>query len=267
MPLCHGFACQYPDHARRFRTLGAREDQLLTTGSVKFDVALPADHAGRVAALGTSLGLGNRSVWIAASTHEGEEALVLHAHRGVLAEHPDALLVLVPRHPSRTDDVARLVANAGFSCARLSKQLGDAQQERGAEVLLGDTMGDLLYLYGISHVAFIGGSLVEVGGHNPIEAAVCGLPLATGPHTHNFDDVIAAFAAADCLDRVSDGTQLGGAVIARLADPTAREAAGVRAMDVVRSNRGASERLVHLLTECLAGAAEAPTSDASSVGG
>jgi 3-deoxy-D-manno-octulosonic-acid transferase len=273
-------ACQYPDHARRFRALGAQDEQLLITGSVKFDITLPDDHAARVTTLHAVLGLAGRPVWIAASTHDGEEGAVLSAHRAIRDQHPGALLILVPRHPSRATQVAGLVAEAGLSCAHLSALPSSRAEEQateanarvtartqpvapqdvhrpahgdrperldGVDVLLGDTMGELLYLYGLSAVAFIGGTLVSVGGHNPIEAAVCGQPLVMGPHTHNFEDVVASFTAGDCLTRVTGGAELGRAVAGWLADPAARAAAGERAMQVVRANQGATERLLDLL--------------------
>jgi 3-deoxy-D-manno-octulosonic-acid transferase len=249
-------ACQYPDHAARFRALGAPPERLLTLGSVKFDVSLPADHVRRVRALRAAWLPDDRPAWIAASTHDGEETVVLAAHRVVRERHPRALLILVPRHPSRADAVSRLVESAGFRCGRLS-----AKAPSTPDVLVGDTMGELLYLYGLSAVAFVGGSLVGVGGHNPIEAAVCRQPLLMGPHTHNFDDVVAAFVAAACLTIVAGDAELAAAVSAYLSDGPGRERAAENAAAVVRDNRGASDRLLALLRTQLAGAG------AASVGG
>jgi 3-deoxy-D-manno-octulosonic-acid transferase len=238
-------ACQYPDHARRFVDLGAAPERVLTYGNVKFDLALPCDHAERVRALRDHLGMTGPPVWIAGSTHVGEEARALAAHRRVLEQHPAARLILVPRHPARADSVAALCREAGFSVARRS---APGPADAGADILLGDTMGELLYLYGLADVAFVGGSFADVGGHNPIEPALCGRPVLMGPVTRNFDDVVAAFLDAGCLRIVADGAELGHAVRLWLADPTERAALGARARQVVADNAGASERLRRLLT-------------------
>ena len=113
---------------------------------------------------------------------------------------PELLLILVPRHPERRGEVGTLIDQAGFSQAWMS----EVSAPVGRDVVLGDTMGELLYLYGLADVAFLGGSLVSVGGHNPIEAAVCRVPLLMGPETFNFPDVVAAFADAGCLQLVAD---------------------------------------------------------------
>ena len=119
-------------------------------------------------------------MWIAASTHDGEDEIVLDAHRRLLEKSPDALLILVPRHPQRFDSVAEL-ASDGLVMRRMTDTSGSQ-----AQVILGDTMGQMIYLYGVAQIAFIGGSLVAHGGHNPIEAAATGLPLIMGPHDFNF---------------------------------------------------------------------------------
>ena len=129
-----------------------------------------------------------------------------------------------------------------------------ADSREPADVIVCDTMGQLQTLYGLSDVAFIGGSLVPVGGHNPIEAALCGQPLVMGPHTWNFDEVVAAFADADCLTRVESATQLASAVVAAFEDDRVRAAAGTQALQVVEQNRGATARLLALLRSRIAAA-------------
>jgi 3-deoxy-D-manno-octulosonic-acid transferase len=237
-------ACQYPDHAERFLALGAPPDRVGVLGSVKFDVRLPADHAARVRDLRQRWDIGDRPVWIAGSTHPGEEEIVLAAHELLKARLPDLLLILVPRHPERRADVGSLIDSAGFSQAWMSEVSAPA----GRDVVLGDTMGELLYLYGLSDVAFLGGSLVPVGGHNPIEAAICRIPLVMGPETFNFPDVVAAFSDAGCLHLITDAETLAAQVGDYLEDSTARQTAGAAAAEVVRANGGATDRLLELLS-------------------
>jgi 3-deoxy-D-manno-octulosonic-acid transferase len=224
--------------------LGAPPENVAALGSVKFDVLLPADHESRVMRLQESWNLQSRKVWCAGSTHEGEEAVVLDAHRAVLDRFPEALLILVPRHPSRVDDVVRLLEERNFVHARQSL---DDPVDAHVKVVLADTMGELLYLYGLSRVAYLGGSLVSVGGHNPIEAAVCGQPLVMGPETFNFPEVIAAFTDAGCLSLVRNDSELARVVTGYLADAELTSLHGQAARRVVLENRGAAQRLVNLL--------------------
>ena len=254
-------ACQYPDHAARFRQLGADPARIEVLGNVKFDVTLPADHAARITALRAGWRLEHRPVWIAASTHEGEESLALEAHRLLRARFSDAVLILVPRHPSRAGSVAAAVEAADLNCVRTSAEtsafpegrtdpVSDAATAEDAPVavVLGDRMGELLYLYGLADIALLGGSLVPVGGHNPIEAAVCGLPMLMGPHRFNFTDVALAFEAADCLHQVNDAESIAGALIDCFGQPERARKEGARARQVVAENAGATERLRSLLT-------------------
>jgi len=234
-------AAQYPEHAQRFIELGAPKEIVDVVGNVKFDVELPGDFADRVAALRQRWGAHDRPVWIAASTHAGEDEIVLNAHRRVLERLPEALLILVPRHPERFDDVAQAASN-GLNTQRMT-----GASSTLAQVIVGDTMGQLIYLYGVAQVAFIGGSLVEHGGHNPIEPAAVGLPLLIGPHDFNFTTVIETFAAAQCLHRVSDASSLANSVSVLLEDTARREAESARARAVVSSNAGATERIAQRL--------------------
>lgn len=250
----HFIACQYPAHAERFLALGASPSETGVLGSVKFDVVLPEDHEDRVRQLSGDWSLAGRPIWIAGSTHPGEESVVLAAHRIIRERIPGALLILVPRHPERRDEVARLIDQAGFSQAWMSR--GESPLDR--DVMLADTMGELLYLYGLARVAFLGGSLASVGGHNPIEAAICNLPLVMGPETFNFPDVVAAFSDAGCLHLATDAESLAALIADYLNDEVKRKTAGAAAARVVAENTGALNRLLALLRAEIRAAAGAP---------
>ncbi len=238
--------CQYPETARRFEALGADNAKLEVTGSIKFDLDIPSDLDSEVERLRQEWAP-DRPAWIAGSTHPGEEEVVLSAHEQLLRRFPNLLLVLVPRHPRRVDDVEALCARAGLSSVRLS---GGPSGEKKTEALIVDVMGQLLYWYGVAQVAFLGGSLVPVGGHNPIEAAVHGIPMLMARYRFNFAEITQQFAEAGCLTSV-DADSLAGAVADLLADPERRRAQGRAAREVIEANRGASDKLLARLEEII----------------
>lgn len=232
-------AVQSQAEALRFITLGVAREQLQVTGSIKFDFR--ADPTLLQQAADLRARWGERPVWIAASTHAGEDEQVLRAHQTVLQALPDALLILVPRHPERFDAVARQVQDAGLAAVRRSSgQLPAADQQ----VLVGDTMGELVMLYACADVAFVGGSLVPNGGHNYLEPAALGLPVLSGPHHFNFTEISELLEGAGALQVVSDEQALASAVQALLEDASARERAGAAGRAVVQDNQGALERLL-----------------------
>lgn len=232
-------ACQYPDHAARFIALGAPRDRVHVLGSVKFDVVLPEGILETAQRVRAEWGITDRPVWIAASTHAGEEAMVFAAHRALSARFPRLLAIVVPRHPARFDSVVKLAVETGLETVRLS---AEAPAVARADVLIGDVMGRLLELYALADVAFVGGSLVPHGGHNPIEPAALGLPIVMGAHDFNFADVAALFERAGCLRRANDAGTLADQVARLLSDPHRRAAEGGIAQRVVADNRGATER-------------------------
>jgi 3-deoxy-D-manno-octulosonic-acid transferase len=241
-------AAQAEDDARRFVSIGAAPRTVTVTGSIKFDVEIDSALRLAAASLRTSLGA-TRPIWIAASTHDGEDSQVLAAHRAVLAQYPEALLILVPRHPERFAQVAAEVTAAGFRLARRSA----GEEAPAAEVYLGDTMGELLLLYGAADLAFVGGSLIERGGHNPLEPAAWALPVITGPQVFNFEVIYAALQAGNGLLRVADGDGLARAVLSLLADPQLRQQTGSNALAIVAANRGVLESVLAGLVARLPG--------------
>lgn len=239
MASLHRLLVQTEAEARRFRDLGAREDAVRVTGSIKFDLDL--DEALRQRAEELRTRLGERPLWLAASTHPGEDEAVLRAHGAVRRVHGDALLMLVPRHPERFDTVADQVGAAGLSLARRSRE---QWPEADTAVYLADTMGELLMLFGTCDLAFVGGSLVPVGGHNLLEPAAWEKPVLTGPHLHNFERIAALLEEAGGLSPVADEHELAERVTELLSLPEKRKEQGRAAATVVEAHRGALGRVV-----------------------
>lgn len=243
--LSHGIiiAAQSEKDADRFRSLGASPVRTWVTGNIKFDIELPDDLAERGMEF-RRRHFGDRPVWIAASTHDQEEQQVLAAHRELMQSHPDLLLVLVPRHPERFSIVADLINKGGFtSVARTEDRPCDAD----TSVFLGDTMGEVPLFYAASDVAFVGGSLVPIGGHNLLEPAALGLPLVSGPHVYNAQEISDMFIDLGACHIVDGTAQLAAAVDELLENPQDAAEQGGRGLAIVRQNRGALARLLTLL--------------------
>ena len=205
------FAMQSEEDARRIRELGASSQRILVTGNVKYDLA-PAPPFADTARLSTAAA--GRAVFVAASTGPGEEEIVLDAWESV---EPRPLLVIAPRRPERFDEVARLVESKGFAVVRRSEPgLGPSPQPspagRESPVYLLDSVGELASLYGQASLAFVGGSLIPTGGHNPIEAWAQGVPVLVGRHTESFRDITDAGERQGILERVADGPALASAL-------------------------------------------------------
>ncbi|WP_108446169.1 lipid IV(A) 3-deoxy-D-manno-octulosonic acid transferase [Halomonas denitrificans] len=233
----HWLAAKSDEDAERFHALGMPAERSAVVGSLKFDLAV--DDATREVSERLRARLGDRPVWVAGSTHPGEDEQLLAAHARLRAQRPEALLVLVPRHPRRFDDVAELCAREGLEVARRSR--GEWPGDDTA-VYLGDTMGELLALYGAADLAFVGGSLVPIGGHNLLEPAALGVPVLTGPALANFLDVAEALREAEALVEVADGEALGEALGRLFDDAAERRRLGEAGLGVVAANRGALER-------------------------
>jgi 3-deoxy-D-manno-octulosonic-acid transferase len=239
----HGLSCvaaQTESDAARLRQFGARNVHV--TGSVKFDVTPPDAALSKGVALRAQIG--SRPVLLCASTREGEEGLILDA---LLALEPaDALLIIVPRHPQRFDDVARMVAARGLTVTRRSA-LGDVPLAAEVRVLVGDSMGEMFAYYAACDVAFIGGSLLPLGGQNLIEACALGKPVLLGPYTFNFNAVSEDAIAAGAALRVPDAVHMLRAGMHLLHANSERAAMGAKALGFAQQHRGATARTMALL--------------------
>lgn len=236
-------AAQTREHARRLIHLGAPPERVTVTGNLKFDVTVPASAREQGEALRGAIGP-ERPVWVAASTRDGEEELVLRAFDEVRRQLPDALLLLVPRHPERFQRVATLCRDRGYSVVLRSSE---APCGAGVQILLGDTMGELYVFYAAADVAFVGGSLVPLGGQNVLEPAALGLPVLVGPHTFNFEQIVQQLVARRGLYQVADPQLLADTVIELLERPEQRAEMGRQALALMEANRGATDRVMALV--------------------
>ena len=226
--------------------LGASPDRVRAGGNLKAGAdPLPIDDAA-LAQMRDALG--PRPIWVASSTHIGEEQPVLTAHNALLQQHPDLCLVLVPRHPERSDEVADLIAKAGLSYARRSK---GEQPSAGTQVYLADTMGELGTWYALSPIVFLGGSLEPIGGHNPFEVARAGAAVITGPGYHNFAETFPPMIAAKGAVEVHGADQLNGAVSHWLTQPEALQQAQQAAAEFATQQSAVLDGLIEMLIDQL----------------
>jgi 3-deoxy-D-manno-octulosonic-acid transferase len=239
---CTWVGAQSAADAQRFEALGVPPERLTVVGNIKFDRQLPAQALERGAQLRARYAAG-RPVWIAGSTHAGEECIVLAAQRRLCTERPSTLLVMAPRHAPRFDEAAAGVRSAGLTCQRRSSGPPPAE----FQVLLLDTLGELTDFYAAADVAFVGGSLVPVGGHNLLEPAALGLPVLTGPAQFNAPELARVLREHGALTIVRDEQQLSAALSALLAEPERRAAQGAAGRAAIEANRGALARLMGLI--------------------
>jgi 3-deoxy-D-manno-octulosonic-acid transferase len=231
-------AAQTDDDAARLRDLGARE--AVVSGNLKFDIAPPPEQialAGRFREMA-----GSRPVWLAASTRDGEEALILHAFRETAPQH--VLLLLVPRHPQRFDAVAALVRNSGLKLQRRSE---NSQVEDSTRVWLGDSLGEMFAYYATADCALIGGSLLPYGGQNLIEACAVGCPVLVGPHTENFKQVAEDALARGAALRVRDAADWAARAAELMDDETARQRMGEAGRSFSAAHKGAAVKVLQLV--------------------
>jgi 3-deoxy-D-manno-octulosonic-acid transferase len=240
-------AAQGEGDAERFRALGAAAERTHVTGNLKFDLTLPPDIGERGRALREQYAP-SRAIWVAGSTHGGvEEEALLAAQRRVIAAHSGTLLVLAPRHPNRFEEVATWLERQGVAFARRSRASAPPAAGQACSVLLLDTLGELLYFYAAADVAFVGGSLAPIGGHNLLEPAALGLPILTGPNNSNGEDVARLLLECGAAKIVRNEVELGARVAELLSDQALRMDMGARGLAAVERNRGALEKLMSLI--------------------
>jgi 3-deoxy-D-manno-octulosonic-acid transferase len=246
------FCMQSEESARRIVDIGAEPDKVVVTGSLKFDsmdVDSPAHDRGRNRVLRYFRIAGDRPVLIAASTHKGEDEAVLEVFQRIRARVPDTLLIIAPRKPERFDDVEQLARRGGWNVARRSELRVDAEPRHDIVVL--DVIGELAQLYQVATAVFVGGSLVDQGGHNIIEPAVFGKAIVFGPHMQNFAEIARAFLENEAAIQVRSARELEHALLGLLNDPVRRASLGAAARALVEANRGARGKTMTAIAKVL----------------
>lgn len=242
-----GIAAQGEHDAERFIRLGADTGRLSVTGNLKFEQRVPPSLFERAEVLRRDWGVG-RPVWIAASTHEGEDELLLDVFEQLRRQYPDCLLVLVPRHPERFAGVAELSRTRGYETLLRSEQRPCTP---ATAVFVGDSMGELPLFYAASDVAFVGGSLVHHGGHNLLEPAALGIPVVTGPAVFNFKEITQLLLDAGACEQVENSLELERVVARWLGDANERHRVGQCGKQVVEKNRGALQAVLDMVSRYL----------------
>lgn len=237
-------ATRGPLDTERFLSLGMPVQRLRTLGNIKFDQRLP----GRSSTVSRKTMLGDRPVWLAASTHEGEEEQILHVHQQLMADFPDLLLILVPRHPERFQEVIQFCTTRSLKITLRSE---NRSPEHGIHVWIGNTMGEMQYWYGLADLAFVGGSLVPVGGHNPLEPGAFGLPVVSGPYVFNFQELYEEMKRRDLVWMVQDASALVEQMVFLLTHSAVRRENGNALRSFIESQSGTTHRLLSWVEELL----------------
>ncbi|HEA17832.1 MAG TPA: 3-deoxy-D-manno-octulosonic acid transferase [Pseudoalteromonas prydzensis] len=245
MTSISALASHNKNDATRFIELGLDAKKVHITGSIKFDIKPTSEQLDKVDTLKSQYNK-QRFIWVAGSTHPIEHELILTAHQRLLEIAPDALLVIAPRHPEQFDKVATLLEDSTLSFSRRSKN--NYQNE---QVLLADTLGELQCLYGMANISYIGGSLIERGGHNPLESAAFSVGILSGPHTYNFNHVYPQLITLGGCVQVSDATSLAEQLIKLYQQPVICQQLGLQAAQCVANNQGAIAKTIHIINEYL----------------
>jgi 3-deoxy-D-manno-octulosonic-acid transferase len=235
---CQRILAQSQEDAARIEALGVEPGQVLVSGNLKFDIQAPQEQASSGQRLRAEL-WPQRPVWIAASTHKGEEEQILRAQARIMQQLPEALLIIAPRHPQRFDQVFDICQSQGFHACKRSQAY--PEEARQSSIYLADSLGELFMLYSAADAAFVGGSLVPAGGHNLLEPATLGTPILSGPHLDNFQEISSLLQAQKALILVQDFPDLAQAITYLFADASSRQDYAQRAKQVLTKNQGALE--------------------------
>lgn len=238
-------AAQFDIDRTHFMQLGADPQRVLTLGNLKFDLEIAADLMQNAQQWREQNGLNNRFIWVAASTHDGEETLMLQAHTQLRQHHPDALLILVPRHADRFENVAQILQQQTINFAQRSHQ---QPLEPQTQVYLADTIGELMLWFAVSNVAFIGGSLIEFGGHNILEPAALAKPVISGIHHQNLQALYDSFKQQQAITLVADAEQLAQRLIEFSQSSETCQHKGQQAYHCFKQQTGSLTRLMDKLT-------------------
>jgi len=240
-------AAQYQSDSLNFQSLGVANDSIELTGSIKFDIWLSDDLKSKQNQLKQQWSE-HRLSWIAASIHPAEFELVLNVHQKLLTQFPELLLIAVPRHPERFEELKQICQKLGLIYISRSDQ---RNPEKKHSVIVGDSMGELTLMCGAANIAYVGGSLIERGGHNPLEPAACGLPVIMGPSDYNFSDISQILQKQDVLEKVEDASGLYNTMKKLLSQPALIEARSQATQNIFNSNRGAVDKIMVLVRKLM----------------
>lgn len=234
--------CLHNDDAQRFIDIGAQQHQIAVTGSIKYDITIADTVFEQAHHLRKQLGI-ERPIFVAASTHQGEDEQVLDAYQAVLQQYPDAMVIIVPRHPQRFDSVAKLAIERGLTVHRRTTS---SPIKANTQLYLADTMGEMLVMLATADVTFMGGSLVgeKVGGHNLLEPAAVVKPAITGPSFYNFEDITQQLLAAGAIEICQNSHQLAQQLVTLFNDPEHQQYMGAQGQKIVIENQGAVNKTI-----------------------
>ncbi|MBY3788292.1 3-deoxy-D-manno-octulosonic acid transferase [Photobacterium carnosum] len=234
--------CLHDDDAQRFIAIGAQQHQIAVTGSIKYDITIAKTVFEHAQNLRQQLGA-QRPIFVAASTHQGEDEQVLDAYQAVLQQYPDAMVIIVPRHPQRFDSVAKLAIERGLTVHR---RTDTTPIKANTQLYLADTMGEMLVMLATADVTFMGGSLVgeKIGGHNLLEPAAVAKPAITGPSFYNFEDITQQLLAAGAIEICQNSHQLAQQLVTLFDDPERQQYMGAQGQRIVIENQGAVNKTI-----------------------
>ncbi|ABZ78753.1 Three-deoxy-D-manno-octulosonic-acid transferase domain protein [Shewanella halifaxensis HAW-EB4] len=250
LKLLDGIAAQSQQAAERFIALGVAPERVTVCGSLKFDINIDKQRIDTAIKLRAQWLATDKPVWVAGSVHPGEFDALIMAHQQLLAKYPNAMMVMVPRHPEQFDAAAQAIKSAGLTLIRRSMAKPVLPE---TQVVLGNTMGELLTFYGAADQAFVGGSIIVHGGHNPLEPAAMGLPVMMGPHYRDFNEITQLLESAGALKVVDSAEALAERLIYLFDDKAAYNQASAAARAVVEQNRGSLTKQLEVVESFING--------------